>query len=63
MVIDAQFNDQSVQLIEEGYDLVIRISALEDPGLVTKRLCNFLVHLCTSPNFLENIALLENQVN
>ena len=30
MIVDVEFNDKRVHLVEEGFDLVIRIGALED---------------------------------
>ena len=36
VILDIEFDDKRVHLIEEGYDLVIRIGALEDSGLVAK---------------------------
>lgn len=32
VIVDVEFNDKRVYLIEEGFDLVIRICALEDSG-------------------------------
>lgn len=52
VIIDAEFNDNRVHLVEEGYDLIIRIGKLEDSGLIAKRLCGFRSILCASPAFL-----------
>ena len=52
VILDIEFNDKRVHLIEEGYDLVIRIGALEDSGLVAKRLCDFPSHICASKDFI-----------
>jgi DNA-binding transcriptional LysR family regulator len=53
VIVDVEFNDERVHLVEEGYDLIIRIGTLEDSGLIAKRLCDFPAHLCASPAFLK----------
>lgn len=60
VVIDAEFNDNRVHLVEEGYDLVIRIGKLEDSGLIAKRLSGFQSILCASPAFLNRYQKPEN---
>ena len=57
VIVDAEFNDKRVHLIEEGYDLVIRIGALEDSGLIAKSLCDFPLYLCASPSFIERYGM------
>ena len=52
VVVDVEFNDKRVHLVEEGFDLVIRIGALEDSGLIAKRLCDFPAKICASPDFI-----------
>ena len=53
VIVDAEFNDKRVHLVDEGYDLVVRIGALEDSGLIAKRLCDCPSYLCASPSFIE----------
>jgi DNA-binding transcriptional LysR family regulator len=39
--------------VEEGYDLAVRISTLENSSLVSKRLATTRVVLCASPQYLQ----------
>jgi DNA-binding transcriptional LysR family regulator len=57
VVVDAEFTDKRVHLVEEGYDLVIRIGALEDSGLIAKRLCDCPGLVCASPAFVKKYGL------
>ncbi|MEK9622891.1 MAG: LysR family transcriptional regulator [Alphaproteobacteria bacterium] len=52
VIVDIEFDDRRVHLVEEGYDLIIRIGALEDTGLIAKKLCDFPTIICASPGFL-----------
>ena len=57
--LDIEFDDKKVNLIEEGYDLVIRIGKLEDSGLIAKKLCDFDANICISPSFIKKFGLPE----
>ena len=57
VIVDITFDDRRVHLIEEGYDLVIRIGSLEDSGVIAKRLCDFPTHLFASPSFIKKYGL------
>jgi len=50
--LDVDFNDQIVDLIEEGIDVVIRSGDLPDSGLVSRPLHAYRFMLCASPGYL-----------
>ena len=49
---DLDFNDRRVDLIEEGVDLAVRISRLEDSSLIARRLFQVHTVVCASPDYL-----------
>ena len=51
--LDLTLSDRTVDLVEEGYDVAIRIAALPDSTLVSKRLAGTRIVLCASPRYLE----------
>jgi len=52
--LDLTLSDRTVDLVEEGYDVAIRIAALPDSTLVSKRLAGTRIVLCASPRYLES---------
>ena len=50
--LDITLNDRMVHLVEEGYDIAIRISDRLDPQLVSRRLATSRMVLCASPGYL-----------
>lgn len=51
--VDVTMNDRFVDLVEEGYDVAIRIGALRDSSLIARRLAPSRTVLCASPAYLE----------
>jgi DNA-binding transcriptional LysR family regulator len=54
IVMDLRLDDRFVDLVEEGYDLAIRVMRMEDSSMIAKRLAPFAMLLCASPQLLEN---------
>ncbi len=52
VILDVTLADRVVDLVEEGYDLAIRIAALENSSLVSRRLASTRMTLCASPQYL-----------
>jgi DNA-binding transcriptional LysR family regulator len=54
LTIDLGLNDRYVDLIEEGWDLVIRIGELKSSSLIARKLAPCSVALCAAPSYLED---------
>ncbi len=54
---DIDFNDRKIDLIEEGFDLAIRISQLSDSNLMAKKLTKIHLVLCASPDYLKKYGM------
>ncbi|MBL4908306.1 MAG: LysR family transcriptional regulator [Sneathiella sp.] len=52
LLIDLHFADRQIDLVEEGFDLAIRIAQLEDSSLVARRITTIRHTLCASPDYL-----------
>jgi DNA-binding transcriptional LysR family regulator len=50
--LDLTLADRVVDLVEEGYDLAVRIAALPSSTLVSRRLASTRMRLCASPGYL-----------
>lgn len=51
--MDVSFDDRKVDLMAEGYDVLIRIGALQDSTLIARRLASCPMILCASPEYLK----------
>ncbi|MBU2863394.1 LysR family transcriptional regulator [Reinekea forsetii] len=54
--IDIQVSDRKVDLVEEGYDLALRIGNLKDSSLVAKKIAPVNLVMCASPGYLEKMG-------
>lgn len=50
---DLDFNDREVDIIQEGFDLAIRIARLPDSSLIARKLAPIQQVICASPGYLE----------
>ncbi|MHB1953547.1 MAG: LysR family transcriptional regulator [Sulfobacillus sp.] len=53
VMIDLSLNDRTVDLVEEGCDVAIRIGLLTDSSLIAKRLGAVRLVVCAAPGYLE----------
>jgi len=50
--IDLQLNDRKVDIVEEGFDIALRIGHLKSSSLIAKRIAPVRVVICASPEYL-----------
>lgn len=53
VTLDVTLADRVVDLVEEGYDVAIRIATLPSSTLISKRLASTRMVLCASPGYLQ----------
>ncbi len=53
---ELDFNDREVDLMQEGFDLAIRIANLPDSSLIARRIAPIESLLCASPAYLERMG-------
>ncbi|EHL97774.1 LysR substrate binding domain protein [Acetobacteraceae bacterium AT-5844] len=51
--LDVSFSDRLVQLVDEGFDAIIRVGQPSDTSLIARRLCDVRIVLAASPAYLE----------
>ena len=54
---DLDFNDREVDLMQEGFDLAIRIADLPDSSLIARRLAPIQSVVCASPAYLKEMGV------
>lgn len=52
VVVNVDFDDRRFHLVEDRYDLVLRIGVREDSGLIARRVGDRPLYLCASPDLI-----------
>lgn len=53
ILFDVDFNDRQVDIVEDGFDLAIRIANLPDSSLIARKFAPINQTLCASPGYLK----------
>ena len=48
-----ELNDRQIDLVEEGFDIAIRIGDLQDSSLIARKLSDVNMAICASPDYLQ----------
>ena len=54
--LNIDLNDRNINLVEEGFDMAVRIGELQDSTLVARRIGTMRSVTCASPAYLERVA-------
>lgn len=49
--VDIEFNDRFVDLVEEGYDVAVRVADLPDSSLIARKLAETRAVVCAAPSY------------
>ncbi len=60
LLLEIVSDDRFVDLVEEGFDVAIRITRLEDSMLIARKLGDFHLKICVSPDFLERTGPIDH---
>jgi DNA-binding transcriptional LysR family regulator len=58
--VDLELNDRVVDLVEDGFDLAVRIGQLDDSSLIARQLAVLDVVLCASPAYIQKHGVPEH---
>ena len=52
ITLDVVMNDRFVDLVDEGFDIAVRIAAMQDSSLIARRIAPIRLLACASPSYL-----------
>lgn len=53
ILIDLQLNDRKIDIVQEGFDVALRIGILKDSSLIAKKITPIRLVMCAAPSYLE----------
>ena len=56
VVVDIRLENRKVDLVEEGYDLALRVTREPSPALIVRPLCTLQFHLVAAPAYLRRVG-------
>ena len=60
LALEISADDRFVDLIEEGFDVAVRITKLEDSGMIARKISDFRTHICATQDFLDRYPDLQH---
>lgn len=58
--LEISAEDRFVDLIEEGFDVAVRVTKLEDSGMIARKISDFRIHICATQAFLDQHGPLDH---
>ncbi|MDE1992498.1 MAG: LysR family transcriptional regulator [Rhizobiaceae bacterium] len=53
LALEIAADDRFVDLIEEGFDVAVRVTKLEDSGMIARKISDFRTHICATREFID----------
>ena len=63
VIIDIRLENRKVDLVEEGYDLALRVTREPSPTLIVRPLCTLQFHLVATPAYLKRVGWPKSSVD
>lgn len=58
--LNIDLNDRQIDLVEEGFDLAVRVGNLQDSNLIARKLGTIRIVTCASPDYLQRMGVPEH---
>lgn len=62
LTLDINMSDRHIDLVEEGFDVAIRIGELADSSLIAKKIANVELILCASSSYVKKLENKDNMI-
>ena len=63
VIVDIRLENRKVDLVEEGYDLALRVTRDPSPTLIVRPLCTLQFHLVATPAYLKRVGWAKGSVD